>query len=149
MAQLLVVRHHSTRTVNTHQTSLLRDLVGFLAGGALAAVAAALTLLAFFPLPEPKPTDHTREALAVLVLVTFFCGGFIGRRAFSADFWSDLLLSVITSYCVIGFLCLLSSLDFRESATMIGFASVGIVVSAVALFFLGHRFPPKIEAYDA
>ena len=135
--------------MNTNQTSLLRDLVGFIAGGLVAAVASALVFLTFFPLPEPKPTDHTRQALAVLVLVVFFCGGFIGRRAFSADFWSDLLPSVITSYAIIGFLCLISSLDFRESATMIGFASVGIVTSAVVLLLLGRRFPSKTESYDA
>lgn len=135
--------------MNTNQTSLLRDLVGFIVGGLVAAVASALVFLAFFPLPEPKPTDHTREALAVLVLVVFFCGGFIGRRVFSADFWSDLLPSVVTSYVVIGFLCLLSGLDFSESAPMIGFASAGIVTSAVVLLLLGRRFPPKIESYDA
>jgi len=141
------VRHHATRIVNTNQTSLLRDLVGFIIGDLLAAVASALVFLAFFPLPKPKPTDHTREALAVLVLVVFFCGGFIGRRAFSADFWSDLLPSVIISYAVIGFLCLLSGLDFSESARMVGFASAGIATTGVVLLLLGRRFPPKIETY--
>ena len=134
--------------MNTNHSSLLRDVVGFVVGGLAAAVAAALIFLAFFPLPEPKPTDHTREALGVLVLVVFFSGGFIGRRAFSADFWSDLLPSVITSYVVIGFLCLISSLDFREAATMIGFASAGIVTSAVLLLLLGRRIPPKTEIYE-
>jgi hypothetical protein len=131
--------------VNTNHSSLLRDVVGFVAGGLAAAVAAALVFLAFFPLPEPKPTDHAREALAVLVLVV---GGFIGRRAFSADFWSDLWPSVITSYVVIGFLCLISSLDFSEAAPMIGFASAGIVTSAVLLLLLGRRFPPKTQTYE-
>ena len=123
-----------------------RDAVGFIVGGLAAAVAAALIFLAFFPLPpEPKPTDHTGEALAALVLAVFFCGGFIGRRAFSADFWSDLLPSVIGSYFVMGFLCLTAGLDFRETATMIGFASVGIVTSTAILLVLGRRFPPKTE----
>ena len=134
--------------MNTSHSSLLRDVVGFVAGGLAGAVAAALIFLAFFPLPEPKPTDHTREALAVLVLVVFFCAGFVGRRAFSADFWSDLLPSVITSYVVIGFLCLISSLDFSEAAPMIGFASAGIVTSAVLLLLLGRRFPPKTQTYE-
>jgi hypothetical protein len=123
-------------------------VIGFFGGGVVAAVAGALVFLAFFPLPEPKPTDHTREALAVAILVAFFCGGFIGRRAFSADFWSDLLPSVIGSYVVIGFLCLISSLDFSESAPMVGFVSVGIVSSAVALLLLGRRFPPKTQNYE-
>src|SRR5438477_13074239 len=85
-----IVRPHRTRTVNRNDSSLLRDVVGFVVGGLAAAVAAALIFLAFFPLPEPKPTDHTREALGVLVLVVFFSGGFIGRRPFRAVFWSDL-----------------------------------------------------------
>jgi multisubunit Na+/H+ antiporter MnhB subunit len=123
-------------------------VIGFFGGGVIAAVAAALVFLAFFPLPEPKPTDHTREALAVVVLVAFFCGGFIGRRAFSADFWSDLLPSVIGSYVVVGFLCLISSLDFSESAPMVGFVSAGIVSSAIVLLLLGRRFPPKTESYE-
>ena len=123
---------------------MLRDVVGFIIGALIAAVAAAFVFIAVFPLPrEPKPTDHAGEALAVLVLVVFFCGGFIGRRAFSADFWSDLFPSVIGSYIVIGFLCLLSGLDFKEAATMIGFASVGIISSAAGLLFLARWFPPK------
>jgi hypothetical protein len=134
--------------VNTNPSSLLRDVVGFFAGALAAAVAAWLAFLAFIPLPEPKPTDHTREALAVLVSVVFFCGGFIGRRALSADFWSDLWPSVTTSYVVIGFLCLTSGLDFSEAALMIGFASAGIVTSAVLLLLLGRRFPPKTETYE-
>jgi hypothetical protein len=131
--------------METNRPSLLRDAVGFLIGGLVAAVAAGLVFLAVFPLPPPKPTDHTREALAVLTLVVFFCGGFIGRRGFSAAYWPDLLPSAIGSYVVIGFLCLISSLDFREAALMIGFASVGIVTSSAVLLLLRRRFPPKTE----
>ena len=127
---------------------LLRDIVGFLAGGLLAALLSCVVFLVFFQLPPPKPTDHTREALAMLVLVTFFCGGFIGRRAFSADFVSQLLLSVGGSYAVMVLLCILASLDFMEIARMIGLASAGILPSAVALFLFGHRFPPKTESYE-
>jgi hypothetical protein len=128
---------------------LLRDVIGFFGGGIAAAVAAALIFQVFFPLPpNPKPTDHTGEALAVLVLAVFSCGGFIGRRAFSADFWSDLLPSVVTSYVVMLFLCLTASLDFRETATMIGLASVGIVASTALLIFLGRRFSLKVENYE-
>jgi hypothetical protein len=138
------------RTVENNRPSLLRDVVGFIVGGLVAAVASAFVFLCFFPLPpNPKATDHTREALAVLVLVVFFCGGFIGRRGFSADFWSDLWPSVITSYVIIGFLCLFSGLDLSESAPMIGFASSGIVTSAIVLVFLGRYFPPKAKPYNA
>lgn len=130
-------------------SSLVRDVVGFLVGGLVASVASGLTLLGFFPLPvEPDPRNHTGEALVILALVMFFCGGFIGRRAFSADFWSDLLPSVIGSYVASVLLCVIASLDFRETATMAGFVSVGIVTSAVVLLLLGRRFPPETETYE-
>src|SRR5262245_19019546 len=135
--------------MSTTHSSLLRDAVGFLIGGTAAAIAAALVFLTFFPLPESKPADHTRDALAVLVLVVFFCGGFVGRRAFSADFWSDLLPSLIGSYLVICLLCFISGIPFRAAAAMIGFASAGIVTSMTVLLLLSRRFPPKqSDAYD-
>jgi len=135
--------------VSNSPSSLVRDVVGFLVGGLVASVASGLTLLGFFPLPvEPDPRNHTGEALVILALVMFFCGGFIGRRAFSADFWSDLLPSVIGSYVASVLLCVIASLDFRETATMAGFVSVGIVTSAVVLLLLGRRFPPETETYE-
>jgi hypothetical protein len=79
----------------------------------------------------------------MLVLVTFLCGGFIGRKALSADFLSQLLLSVGASYAVMAFLCILASLDFMETARMLGLASAGILPSAVVIFLFGQRFPAK------
>jgi hypothetical protein len=126
----------------------LRDILGFLVGGLLAAAVSAVVFLASFPRPTPSPTDHTGEALAILILLNFFCGGFIGRRAFSADFVSDLLISVCGSYAVMVFLCVLSSLDFVLIASMMGLASAGILPSAAVLFLLGQRFPRKPESYE-
>jgi hypothetical protein len=105
----------------------------------------------FYPLPAvPDPHNHTGEALALLVLVMFFCGGFIGRRGFSADFISDLWPSVITAFAIVLFLCILPGLSFDEIAKMVGFASVGIVTSAAASLLLQRWFPPKIEnSHDA
>jgi len=145
-----VVRPQRTFTVNMNQTSLLRDVVGFIVGGLSAAVAAGVSLVSVFPLQpdEPGRPNYGPAALAMLAIVTFICGGFIGRRTFSADFWSDLLLPVIISYLVMGFLCLSAGLDFREASAMIGFASVGIVVSIALLLFLSRRFPPKPQTYE-
>lgn len=115
----------------------------------MAAVVAGVTLATVFPIPpdEPGRPNYGPVALVAVVIASFFCGGFIGRRAFSADFWSDLLPSVATSYGVMLFLCLTGSLDVRETASMLGFASAGIVVSTTLLIFLGRRFPPKLESY--
>ena len=135
------------RVVNTNQPSLLRDVIGFVSGGLIAAIASALVLLAFFPLPpEPDPRNHTGEALVLLCIAMFFCGGFIGRRGISAEYWSDLFPSVGGSFVASVVLCLVASLDLRETATMMGFAAVGIVSSAVALLLLGRRFPLKTES---
>ena len=120
-------------------------MTGFCIGGLSAAVVSALVFLAFFPLPEPKPTDHTREALAMVVLVMFFCGGFIGRRGFSADFVSDLWPSVVTSFGVVLFLCFLAGLAFDEIAKLVGFAFVGIITSAAVSLLLQRLFPPKLQ----
>jgi len=129
-----------------NHSSLLRDVLGFLVGGVLAAVASGVVLVLFYPLPAvPDPHNHTGEALAMLVLVMFFCGGFIGRRGFSADFISDLWPSVITAFGVTLFLCVLAGLSFDELAKMLGFATVGIVTSAAMSLLLQRWFPPKIE----
>ena len=75
-------------------------------------------------------------------MVTFFCGGFIGQRAFSANFWTELLWPIAGVYSVIGFLCLTAGLDLREAAIMIGFASVGIITSTILSLILRRWFSP-------
>src|SRR5689334_14661853 len=114
--------------MNSSQPSFLRDLIGFLVGATVAAATAGLVfVLSYPPLPKSNPSRHDRAAaLAVLVIVMFFSGGFIGRRGFSADFLSDLLWPVVGSYIVLVFLCLLASFSLGESATMVGFATAGI-----------------------
>jgi|ERR1039458_5536385 hypothetical protein len=137
-----------------NQSSLLRDVIGFVFGGLTAAVVSALVVAAFFGWPSaPSPRNYNGEdsaVLAVVVLVMFFCGGFIGRRGFSADFLSDLYPSVIGTYLVIVFLCIIAGLSFGELATMVGIASVSIVASTVVLLLLKYWFPPKTtDNYDA
>ena len=130
---------------NTPPT-FLRHLVGFVGGALISALASAAVFVSFVPFPvEHRPTDHTREAFLVLVLAMLFCGGFIGARAFSADAFTDVLPRVGIVYGAIAGLCLLASLDLRESAIMIAFASAGILCSSVALLLLGRRFPRRDE----
>jgi hypothetical protein len=129
-----------------NQSSFLRDLTGFLVGGVTAALATGFVFSAFHPMPaERTPHNHTPEVLAVLVIAMFFAGGFIGRRGMSADFYSDLLPSIIGTYLVLGFLCVIASLDFVEIAAVLGFVTVGVVTSVVVSLLLLRWFPPKID----
>ena len=128
-----------------NQSSFLRNLIGFLVGGVTAAVATGLVFSAFHPMPaERTPHNHTPEVLAALAIAMFFAGGFIGRRGISADFFSDLLPSVIGTYLILGFLCAIASLDFVEIAAVLGFVTVGVVASTVVSLLLLRWFPPKI-----
>jgi hypothetical protein len=136
--------------VDTNRPSLARDTAGFFLGGILAAVTAGLAFVAFFPLPkEHDPRNHTGEAFIMTVLVMFFCGGFIGRRGFSAEALSDLLPSVIGTFVTVILLSLVAGLDFGELAPLVGFASAGIVASAGGSLLLMRWFPPKTPHYDA
>lgn len=128
--------------VDLNETNVGRDIAGFLTGGVIASVAAGLVFVTFFPLPkEPARHDHTGEALMITVLVMFFCGGFIGRRGFSADAFSDLLPSVTGSSITVVVLCFLSGLSLEEYIPLIGFATVGIIASAASSFALAKWFP--------
>ena len=130
--------------MNTNQSSLARDTVGFLVGAILAAVAAGLVFVTFFPLPkEQDPRNHTGEAFMMTVLVMFFCGGFIGRRGFSAEALSDFLPSVIGTYVAVVILPLFAGLSFRELLPFLGFASAGVAASVAGSLLLLRWFPPK------
>ena len=133
--------------MNSNQRSFHRDLGGFLVGAVVAATVAGLVFVAFYPpLPESNPSQHDRSAaLALLIIVMFFCGGFVGRRGFSADFLSDLSWPVLGSYAVVVFLCVLASFSLGETATMVGFATAGILASAAVSLVLLRRFPMKNE----
>ena len=100
-----------------NQPSLVRDIIGFFIGGVSAAVAAGLVFVAFFPLPtENDPRNHVGRTFVMLAVVMFLCGGFIGRRGFSAEALSDLLPSIIGTYAVAGLLPLFSGLSLSEIA---------------------------------
>jgi small-conductance mechanosensitive channel len=136
--------------VNTNRLSLARDAAGFFLGGILAVIAAGLVFVAFFPLPrDHNPRDHTGEAFMMTVLVMFFCGGFVGRRGFRAEALSDLMPSVIGTFVVVILLSLFAGLDVGELAPLLGFASAGVVASAVGSLLLMRWFPPKTPHHDA
>jgi hypothetical protein len=124
--------------------SLLRDVIGFIVGGLVGAVTVGLVYVAFLGKPTGAHNGEDGAPLATLILFMFFAGGFIGRRGFNADFFSDLFPSAIGAYVVAAFLCVIAGLSFIESATMIGFVTVGVIGSAAATLLLMRRFPPKI-----
>ena len=110
----------------------------------MAPIAAGFIFVAFFPLPkEHDPRNHTGEAFMMTVLVMFFCGGFIGRRGFSAEALSDFLPSIIGTYVVVVVLPLFAGLSFSELAPFLGFASAGIIASVLGSLLLLRWFPPK------
>jgi hypothetical protein len=136
--------------VDTKRSSLARDTAGFFLGGILAAVTAGRVFVAFFPLPkEHDPRNHTGEAFMMTVLVMFFCGEFIGRRGFSAEAFSDLMPSVIGTFVAVILLSLFAGMDFGELAPLVGFASAGVIASAVGSLLLMRWFPPKPPHHDA
>ena len=135
--------------MSTRLSPFARDSIGFIVGGIVSAVAAGLIFVSFFPLPkEHDPRNHTDEAFIMTVLVMFFCGGFIGRRGFSAEALSDFLPSVIGTYVVAVVLPLLAGLSFGEVLPLLGFASAGVAASVVGSQLLMRFFPvraPDVE----
>ena len=83
------------------------------------------------------------------ILVMFFCGGFIGRRGFSAEALSDLIPSVIGTFVTVVLLSLTAGLDLGELAALVGFASAGVVASAVGSLRLMRWFPPNTPHHAA
>jgi hypothetical protein len=127
-----------------NRRSLLRDVIGFLVGGATGAIGSTLVYLAFFGAPKGAHNGEDGAPLAALTFYLFVAGGFIGRRGFTADFRSDLYPSIIGSYVVAVFLCVIAGLSFGELSAMIGFATAGILVSAVSSLLLMRCWPPKV-----
>ena len=127
-----------------NRQSLPRDVIGFLAGGFAGATGAALVYLASLGAPKGAHNGEDGAPLAALTSYMLFAGGFIGRSGFTADFRSDLYPSIIGSYVVAVFLCLTAGVSFGELSAMIGFVTVGILVSAVSSLLLMRCFPPKI-----
>ena len=120
--------------------------MGFLAGGLAAAASIFVLFLLFPPAPSnPAHPDHSRTALLAFCIALFFAGGFIGRRGISADFYSDFSPSIIGTYAILGFLCLLAGLGFGEILRAMGIVTIGVVASTVVTLLLRRWFPPKSD----
>ena len=128
--------------MNIRRPSFIRDALGFVAGGILAAVSSGLVFLAFVPLGDIYDgRNHVPEAFMLTVLVMFFCGGFIGRRGFSAEARSDFVPSIIGTYVAVVGLPLLAGLSLIEALPFVGFASVGVASAVIASLIFSKRFP--------
>lgn len=113
-------------------------------GGILAALTAGLVFVVFFPLPTAHdPRSHLGEAFVVTVLLMFLCGGWVGRSAIRARTRGDLLPPIIGTYIAVVAIGLGAGMDFRELGPPLGFATAGLIASAVGGLLLAGRFPPK------
>ncbi len=130
--------------MNIREPSFFRNALGFITGAILAAVAAGLIFVAFVPLGNIRDgRNHAPEAFMLTVLVMFFCGGFIGRRGFSAEALSDLLPSVIGTYAVVVALPLFAGLSIGEALPFVAFASAGVAASIIGSLALLRLFPMR------
>jgi len=119
--------------------------VGFALGAIAGASSAGLVFVSFIPLPpEDLQRDYTRAVWGAVVLVSFFAGGFIGRRGFSADALVALVPSILGTYAVSIFLCMAAGLSWAETLVPLAFVSVGLFVSALLSLALQRFFPQKL-----
>ncbi|MFT4692519.1 MAG: hypothetical protein ACJASX_004341 [Limisphaerales bacterium] len=129
----------------------LRDLVGYLIGGLAGAFASGWIIVSIYPLPAvPNPRDHTGEALVFISSLAFFCGGFIGRRAFTPLSYVDILRPTLKSAAVGIVFCLMTGLSTKESVTSLLFFGAGLVASGLIALLFSRVFPPaqKREAME-
>jgi hypothetical protein len=130
----------------------LRDLVGYLIGGLAGAFASRWIIVSIYPLPA-VPTislHHTGEALVFISSLAFFCGGFIGRRAFTPLSYVDILRPTLKSAAVGIVFCLMTGLSTKESVTSLLFFGAGLVASGLIALLFSRVFPPaqKREAME-
>lgn len=110
--------------------SLRRELSEFALGAIGGSVTAGLLFLCFHPLPaEPDPRDHTREALLVIGLVSCFCGGFVGRRAFSPESWMAMMLPVGKSLLFGLLLCWMIGMPPAAAMEALSYLGAGLLAS--------------------
>ena len=118
-----------------------RFSISFLAGAAVAVLASGAAFAAVISFPaHDSPTNHTHETFGLLAVAMALCGGFIGPGAFNAESFKQVLPRVGIVCGVIVLLCLLASLDWRESGMVLAFAAVGMLSSSITLFLFGRKF---------
>jgi hypothetical protein len=121
--------------------SMKRFSFSFLAGAAVAVIASGAAFAAVIQFPaHDSPTNYTREAFALFVIAMALCGGSIGPGAFNAESFRQLLPRLGIVFIAIVFLCLLASLDLRESGMVLAFAVIGTLSSSITLFLIGRKF---------
>jgi len=125
-------------------TPWIRDLIGIVVGGGSASGAASGVFLSFHSLSaDHDPHGYNLAVLSGLVLATLISGGFIGRRGFNLECWTDVIPSFLGSLAIIGFVVLLIRLDFAVWAQLLGFVFVGNLSAVITSFRFRIWFPPK------
>lgn len=126
-------------------SSIGRDMVGFAIGAIAAAAGSGLVFVSFIPLPpDDLQRQYARAVCGAVVTVSFFGGGFIGRRGISADALADLVPAILGTYAVSVFLCMAEVMSWRETLATLAFVSVGISISALLSLALQKFFPQKL-----
>lgn len=136
------------KLLRMNEPSLIRSLIGFIAGGLAASISSSLIYGLFFGFPSsPSPLNHNGEdsaPLGLLILFMLISGGIIGCKGFSMDFISDLFNAGVVTFLIAIFLCVISGLRFREIMAILGCVTTGIVTVAVVSVVVMRLFPPKI-----
>ena len=131
--------------MNIRHPSFIRDALGFIAGGILAAASSGLVFVTFNPLGDIYDgRNHVPEAFMLIAMAMFFCGGVIGRRGFSAEARSNFVPSIIGIYVAVVGLPLLAGLSLAEALPFVGFASVGVASAVAASLVFSKWFPLEI-----
>jgi hypothetical protein len=131
--------------MNIRTTLFFRGFAGFIVGSVVAAVVTVIIFMTICkePAEVPGQPDYYPDAVTILGVVTFLCGGLIGMRGFIARRAASLLWPVVGSYIFMLLLCFGKEASFHEGAPLIAFASVGIAASVGVSLAVLRWFPRK------
>ncbi len=129
------------------ESSLGRDVFGFLLGGSVGAFAVGgVFWLLYTPLELNSPRDHTGAAVLLLMIATFLSGGWVTVVGINADFLSEFWLPMLVPLSAFAFLGFVAKWDGSELGVVLALAATGIGASAVFSLFLRYCIPPKEDA---